>query len=555
MQPSFSIVVPTYQRRDVVCDALRAMTSIQYAGPFEVIIVVDGSTDGTAEALAQVPVPFPIRIVSQANAGAARARNHGAELATGDVLLFVDDDMICAPDILSEHAQSHLAGADAVLGDIPFDPDSPPGFLGQGVDDWTRERSARLSAGGMLTLFDLLTGQLSIKRTVFDAIGGFDGKFTQDGSFGNEDLDIGTRLLDHYNVVFNPRAISYQRYVVTPRQNMKQWYDAGQADVAFARKHPAKAAELFELHGFSNPQTQSRWIPLARIPHLPRLLSWIACKLVEKPRSPRLQRAATNFFFIARDVVYWSGVHSRGGVPADNGVLILCYHALQDLADPVLKPYGIPLPQFESQLDDLLARGAQFISPGELQDYLDGKAGLPQRAVLLTFDDCYAELGDAARSVLRQRRIPSIAFAVSGMKSHTNEWDQANGYSTLRLLDEQGLRDLEQAGVEIGCHSVTHPEMTKLDAAGLSNETAGAAAQLSALGLRPPRYFAYPYGESNEASRGAVRNTGFRAGFGLRAAPAYRSDDPMNLPRVEILRQDQGSAFRRKTRLAFGPAH
>src|SRR5436305_3071863 len=76
--PSFSMVIPTYQRRDVVCEVVRALSRTTYAGKLELIIVVDGSTDGTAEALAAIACPFPVRILEQPNGGASRARNRGA---------------------------------------------------------------------------------------------------------------------------------------------------------------------------------------------------------------------------------------------------------------------------------------------------------------------------------------------------------------------------------------------------------------------------------------------------------------------------------------------
>src|SRR4051794_33250117 len=95
--PSFSVVIPTYQRKDVVCDAVRALGKLMYDTHFEVIVVVDGSTDGTAPALRQLGCRFPLRVIEQENGGAAHARNTGAAAATGDILLFLDDDMIAEP--------------------------------------------------------------------------------------------------------------------------------------------------------------------------------------------------------------------------------------------------------------------------------------------------------------------------------------------------------------------------------------------------------------------------------------------------------------------------
>ena len=102
--PRFSIVIPTYQRRDVVLASLRAVPAIAF-GSFEVIVVVDGSTDGTAAAVRALP--FPITVIDQENRGAATARNRGAASASGDILLFLDDDMEPDPAILFEHDRSH----------------------------------------------------------------------------------------------------------------------------------------------------------------------------------------------------------------------------------------------------------------------------------------------------------------------------------------------------------------------------------------------------------------------------------------------------------------
>ena len=171
---SFSIVIPTFQRKAVVIAAVQAIQRIDYPGAIELIVVIDGSTDGTAAALAEVTGPVPLRIIEQPNCGAATARNRGAAEARGEVILFLDDDMICQSDILRHHALSHADGDDAVLGHIPLDPASPSSLLSRDVAVWAERRAEALRRGAPLTLFDLLTGQLSIKRDVFAKLGGFD---------------------------------------------------------------------------------------------------------------------------------------------------------------------------------------------------------------------------------------------------------------------------------------------------------------------------------------------------------------------------------------------
>ena len=550
-RPSFSIVVPTYQRRELVCDAVRSLCAIDYAGAVELIVVVDGSTDGSEAALRQIDCPFPVKIIVQQNEGLAAARNRGAAESANEVVLFLDDDMICISDILVQHARTYADGADAVLGHIPLDPGSSPGFLADGVGAWAEERAKRLSSGASPTLFDLVGGHLSLRRAVFEQAGGFDRRFTHAGSYGDEDLDLGTRLTDSFDVRFNPEAISFQRYVVTPTQNIEQWYQAGRADVAFARKHPRRARELFDLHGAASRRTRFLLRPVSKLPLLPHLLSSFAAWLASREQGlPRvLQRFAVLLFYAARDVRYWAGVHDAGGVPAASCGLILCYHAIADLSgDPVLGEYGIPPERFARQLDSLHARGFTFVSPDELIAMLEGEAGLPRKALLLTFDDCYEELPDIACTLLQPRGIAGLAFAVSGAVSGTNEWDQAIGARKLRLLDPDGLERLRRHGVEIGCHTRTHRPLPSLADRMLVEETRNSADDLAALGLPRPRFFAFPHGVQDERSRAAVRDAGFAAGFGLSSRRVSRANDRFALPRIEILASDGPVRFWLKTR-------
>ena len=79
----FSVIIPTYQRRDVLVETLQAIAELETPWPCELVVVVDGSTDGSAEAARAVPVPFPVRVVVQDNRGSAAARNHGLRHARG----------------------------------------------------------------------------------------------------------------------------------------------------------------------------------------------------------------------------------------------------------------------------------------------------------------------------------------------------------------------------------------------------------------------------------------------------------------------------------------
>ena len=544
--PTFSIVIPTYQRREVVREAVRALGQLKYEGEVVVIVVIDGSTDGTAAALSKIALPFPMTIVEQPNRGAADARNRGAALAQSDVILFLDDDMIADADLLEQHGRLHREGADAVIGDTPIHSSSPPGFLAESVARWITASRVR----SPLSPFDIFSGQLSVRRAVFQELGGFDTVLTSGAAFGNEDAELGVRLLAKYDVRHNPAAISRQVYVVSPREFMDRAGLAAAADVRFIRKHPGLASELLERKGFSRPLTRLVYRPLARIPLIAGLLAGMAVRVADGAlKTPaKSNRIIARFFSGARSLAYWSALQESGWLPSSGRLLVLCYHAIEDQSDdPVLAPYGVPPKRFVDQLDSLTRRGFSFISPDQLAAFVRSKAPLPRRPVLLTFDDGHAGLLDVARNQLRPRGIQALAFVVTNVPSGTNEWDQAYGARTLRLLTNEERKETESLGVEIGSHSRTHREMPLLTDRERRLEARGSSADLVSAGLRPPRFFAYPFGARNEDSRKAVAEAGFLAAFGLSYRRASQASDVFDLPRVMILSTDGNHRFWMKT--------
>lgn len=545
--PSFSIVIPTFQRREVVCDAVRSLGGMDYKGEVEIIVVVDGSTDGTAEALAEIPGPFPVRIIEQDNQGASGARNRGGAKAQGDVVLFLDDDMICDPDLIEQHAKMYRDGADAVIGHMPPHPKSAPGFLAESTARWI----SRQPLPSAVHVWDIFTGQLSVRRAVFDEIGGFDEAFTSSAAFANEDADFGVRLLERFDVRYNPNAIARQRYVVTPREYMDRAPLVAEGDVRFFRKHPEFSRELLNARGIGSQLARYLFIPLSRFALLSKFLAASSVWAAEIVRSTPLRsnRLLARYYSGSRSVAFWAALRSRVEWPGRERLLVLCYHAIRDRSgDPILAPYGIEPRTFAGQLDSLASAGLAFVSPEDLANFLTHGSPLPKRPVLVTFDDCYEDLLEIARDILRPRAIPALAFAVTGMKSGTNEWDQAFGAGQQRLLAPTELRELASLGVEIGSHSRTHRDMTSLNEAQQVEETSGSAADLVQLGLPVPRFFAFPFGASNAQSKKAVQAAGYLAAFGCRPEYATPSSDIFDLPRVLILASDHRSRFRAKTR-------
>lgn len=116
MAPQVTIIIPTYNRARYLARALDALERQTVSnGTFDVVVIDDGSTDDTAE-IARRPYAFPMQLITQTNQGPAAARNAGICRATGDVILFVDDDVIPAPDLVALHLGMHAGEARVVIG-------------------------------------------------------------------------------------------------------------------------------------------------------------------------------------------------------------------------------------------------------------------------------------------------------------------------------------------------------------------------------------------------------------------------------------------------------
>jgi GT2 family glycosyltransferase len=310
--PSFSVVIPTYQRRDLVCDAVRALCGITYKGAVEIIVVVDGSIDGTAAALKSLNCARPLRVIEQENRGLAGARNRGAAEARGDLLLFLDDDMIPEPDIIEQHARSFRNGADAVAGEF-IEPAGPlAGFQTPGI---ARAKSSQIEAS-IATPFEVFGGHMSVRRSAFESVSGFDESFTRDGRYGYEDFDLAYRLMRHFSVRRNPNAVSHHRKRVSAREYISRGSRCAKAEVRLREKHPEIRDQLVEWSGAS--RLSSRLRLLSRIPLLPhifaRIVAFTADIGLKTPlRSSRKLEYLCN---AAYTLTYWSTVQRNGGIPA-----------------------------------------------------------------------------------------------------------------------------------------------------------------------------------------------------------------------------------------------
>jgi peptidoglycan/xylan/chitin deacetylase (PgdA/CDA1 family) len=221
---------------------------------------------------------------------------------------------------------------------------------------------------------------------------------------------------------------------------------------------------------------------------------------------------------------------------------ILCYHSIADLEATSIADYATPPGLFEAQIKAVLKLRYSFIDPRDFDPLVAGKMRPKPRSVLLTFDDCYQDLVDAAFPILEHYGIKAMAFCVTGHMGGHNDWDRGKA-PALPLAGVDQLKRLEGAGWVIGAHTRNHPDLTTLPAAQVVEEIGGSIADLKAAGLEAPRFLAYPYGFSNDQVVQACRELGLSGAFTVEVGKFEPGKDPFRIPRIEVLRSHKRLKF------------
>ena len=255
MPVQVSVIVPTYNRWHILKETLNSLSNqTQPREDYEVVVVDDGSTDGTGEMLTRVRFDLPLKTVRHGrNRGRAAARNSGIRSASGEFIMFLDDDMTSAPGLIAAHLRAHEQSKNcAVIGNIRFG-------LGIKRDALTRYLSVRgvhrLRPGEKVPLKCFVTGNSSVRKKHLQEADLFDETFT---AYGGEDLDLGCRLhrigLDF---IYCPEAVSYHDHLRRFDEicALMRTYGARSVPILL-RKHP-HLIDVLQLH-LSSPLDLSR---------------------------------------------------------------------------------------------------------------------------------------------------------------------------------------------------------------------------------------------------------------------------------------------------------
>jgi peptidoglycan/xylan/chitin deacetylase (PgdA/CDA1 family)/GT2 family glycosyltransferase len=498
-----SVIIPTYNRAARVVAAVQSLARQAADGPFfEVIVVIDGSTDDTADRLAALSVPFPLAVLRQENRGQNVARNRGAAAARGRTLVFIDDDMIAAPGLVAEHHRVQRVAERVVgIGQIRSELASGADWFARRFAEAWRGHYEELNRGGREpTWAECYGGNLAIGRETFLAAGGFAEDVRR-----SHDIELGFRLAGcGATFTYVPDAETVQDERKGVEELAADFQSAGAAYVTLVRRHPAMAPVLLGPLAEVRPRDALLRHVLASLRLPPRLLGGLG------PLMRNAQRREWWFQFLL-DFFYWKGVRTAARDDAEAAGLlrrtpILMYHAFT--GERRGSQFVVPALTFARQMAWLRRLGFEVLGLEEFLRLRREHRPLPRRAVVITIDDAYADTLEHAVPVLRRHGYPATIFVVTERVGDANTW--SNGALKGRpLLGWRDLAALVAAGIELGAHTETHPVLPALDAAGVRREVTRSKQTLESRLGRPVHAFAYPYGEHAAAVERIVQEAGF----------------------------------------------
>ncbi|MFD5793455.1 polysaccharide deacetylase family protein [Streptomyces diastatochromogenes] len=226
---------------------------------------------------------------------------------------------------------------------------------------------------------------------------------------------------------------------------------------------------------------------------------------------------------------------------SDAAVPILMYHAVASAPNDATRALSVAPEAFAEQMALIGDLGLTPVTTADLAARWRSGRPLPDRPVLITFDDGYEGVHRHALPVLAKHGFPATLFVSTGWIK--GAYDTGGGLDA--MLDWQQVRDLADGGVEIGGHSHSHPQLDQLDDATLRGELVRSTEIVTGeLGARPVS-FAYPYGYSSRQVRWAVREAGYAQALAVGNGLARRRQGPYALQRVTVRRGTDVEEFER----------
>ncbi|MEC9257650.1 MAG: polysaccharide deacetylase family protein [Candidatus Poribacteria bacterium] len=203
---------------------------------------------------------------------------------------------------------------------------------------------------------------------------------------------------------------------------------------------------------------------------------------------------------------------------------------------------------FEKQIAFLHSEQYQTVSPNDLTEALLEKRKLPEKSVMITFDDGYESCYTHAFPILKRYGFTATIFMLAGYVGKWNSWDARLGWKRFKHLSREQIIDLDLEGFTFGSHGLNHLFLTLQHHKTIQTELKMSKSILEDILQKPIDCFAYPYGNHNSKTTQLVKEANYRIAFSLNPSPQITNSQTYYLPRMGIYLWDTLNTFKTKLR-------
>ncbi len=214
------------------------------------------------------------------------------------------------------------------------------------------------------------------------------------------------------------------------------------------------------------------------------------------------------------------------------GVPILLYHSVAQDCDPRFARWSISPGRFGEHMDFLVERGYSGLTVRELYRRFSTGEAIPERSVAITFDDGFADFSTGALPHLRRTRLTATVFVTTAYIGSGSLWLDGLGEGQRPLMSWNQLAEAHGAGIELGAHSHTHPELDTIRQVAIRDEVERSRAILEVFGKVTS--FAYPHGYHSARVRSEVARAGFHCACAVGGGIATEHSGRYALPRLVV---------------------
>lgn len=213
---------------------------------------------------------------------------------------------------------------------------------------------------------------------------------------------------------------------------------------------------------------------------------------------------------------------------------ILMYHSVSEQAAPKYRPFAVSPVLFTQHLEYLGQQAYIPITVTQLIHARDGKAALPEKPVLLTFDDGMQDFYTEALPILQKYRFPATLYVVAGYMNSTSRWLQHEGEANRLMLTWEQLIEIDASGIECGGHTLSHPQLDMIPLSRAREEIVRCKQILEEHLGHEIHSLAYPYGYFNSAIKQEVQAAGYTSACTVKHEMCSEMTDRFALTRLMV---------------------